>query len=79
MDEFEINMRKLRYRLKRQGMLELDVWLAKLEPALESHHKNLDVALARLVDCEPEKLLEMMQGVQPVPEVLRPWLVTRES
>lgn len=70
----EMNIRKLRYRLKRQGMLELDVWLSKLEPALEKHDEELGIALAQLVDCEPEEFLTMMQGHQPVPEALRPWL-----
>jgi len=74
MDEVEINIRKLRYRLKRQGMLELDTWLSRLEPALEGGDAELNIALAQFVDYEPEKLLAMMQDNQPVPELLRPWL-----
>jgi len=74
MREIDVNIRKLHYRLKRQGMLELDTWLSRLEPALEKHDEELGIALTQLVDCEPEELLAMMQGSQPVPEVLRAWL-----
>lgn len=74
MDVVEVNVRKLRYRLKRQGMLELDTWLSRLEPALESHDVEVNAALAQLMQCEPVELLAMMQGNQPVPELLRPWL-----
>jgi len=74
MDEVEVNIRRLRYRLKRQGMLELDTWLSRLEPALESGGTALNTALVQFMEYEPTELLAMMQGNQPVPELLRPWL-----
>ncbi len=74
MDKIELNIRKLRYRLKRQGMLELDTWLSRLEPTLEKHDEELSFAMVKLMNCEPTELLAMMQGNQPVPELLRPWL-----
>ncbi len=69
-----MNIRKLRYRLKRQGMLELDTWLSHLEPVLAHDNKALNSALAQLMDCEPDQLLAMMQGRSSIPEALRPWL-----
>ena len=74
MDEVEVNIRKLRYRLKRQGMLELDTWLSRLEPALGNHDEEFSHVLNRLLNCEPDELLAMMQGRCSVPEALRPWL-----
>jgi len=74
MGEIDVNIRRLRYRLKRQGMLELDAWLSRLAPALEKHDETLNAAMIKLMNCEPVELLAMMQGSQPVPEVLRPWL-----
>jgi len=74
MDEMDVNIRKLRYRFKRQGMLELDTWLSRLEPALESGDVELNIVLMQFMQCEPVELLAMMQGNQPVPELLRPWL-----
>jgi len=73
-NETEINIRKLRYRLKRQGMLELDTWLSRLEPALEYRDEDLNIALTQFMRCEPTELLAMMQGRHPVPEALHPWL-----
>ncbi len=72
-----MNTRKLRYRLKRQGMLELDTWLSRLEPALENPDEALGNALEQLLNCEPDELLAMMQGRCSVPEALRPWLVRK--
>ncbi len=74
MAESECEMRKLRYRIRRQGMLELDAWLSRLEPALENAKLDLCSALVRLLECEPPELLAMMRGDRPVPEPLRPWL-----
>jgi len=69
-----LNTRKLRYRLKRQGMLELDTWLSRLEPALEIHDQELSTELMQFMRYEPVELLAMMQGNRPVPELLRSWL-----
>lgn len=74
MDDVEANIRKLRYRLKRQGMLELDTWLSHLEPVLESHDGELGRALGQLLNHEPDELMAMMRGRRSVPETLRPWL-----
>jgi len=74
MNRVDINIRKLRYRLKRQGMLELDTWLSHLEPALESYDEELNNALEQLMDSGQDDLLAMMQGRCSIPEVLRPWL-----
>lgn len=67
-------MRRLRYRLKRQGMLELDAWLSQLEPALTTADGEFLAALEALLACEPHELAAMMRGVRPLPEPLRPWL-----
>ena len=75
MDDVEVNIRKLRYRLRRQGMLELDTWLSHLEPVLENYNEELNSALEQLMNCEPDQLLAMMQGRSSIPEALRPWLV----
>ncbi len=74
MDEVEVNIRKLRYRLKRQGMLELDTWLSCLEPVLKNNNEAFSHALNRLMDSESDDLLAMMRGHCSIPEALRPWL-----
>lgn len=72
----ELLVRRLRYRLKCQGMLELDEWLAPLKSALELELNNPKVmtAIERLVSCEAPELLAMQSGTQPIPEELKPWL-----
>jgi len=71
------NVRRLRYRLNRQGMLELDAWLAPLEKALESgDHETVELVEAIVATDTPE-LIAMMQREIPVPEKLRPWLEYR--
>ncbi len=77
MDDTEVNIRKLRYRLKRQGMLELDTWLSCLEPVLGNHDEEFSSALDGLLNCEQDELLAMMQGRCSVPEALRPWLARK--
>ncbi|MDQ6997191.1 MAG: succinate dehydrogenase assembly factor 2 [Mariprofundus sp.] len=69
----EIAIRRLRYRLNRQGMLELDAWLSPLLYA------NFDVdgvmdAINLLLQCEPPELQAMMHGEKDVPECLKIWL-----
>ncbi len=74
MDDVEVNIRKLRYRLKRQGMLELDVWLSRLEPALKTGDPAVGRAVMRMMECEIPELVAMMHGERPVPGILHPWL-----
>ena len=51
MDDVEANIRKLRYRLKRQGVLELDTWLSHLEPVVENHDEILFRSIASTLAC----------------------------
>lgn len=69
-----VTVRKLRFRLKRQGMAELDLWLSLLEPALECGDEAVRASVEMLLDCEPPMLLAMMHGEEDVPQPLRPWL-----
>ncbi|PIW51374.1 MAG: succinate dehydrogenase assembly factor 2 [Zetaproteobacteria bacterium CG12_big_fil_rev_8_21_14_0_65_54_13] len=73
MQESELAIRRLRYRLNRQGMLELDAWLAGLLDADMDRAGVVD-AIESLLACEPPDLQAMMHGESPLPEVLRPWL-----
>jgi len=73
MQESELAIRRLRYRLNRQGMLELDAWLAGLMQA-DFNRVEVISAIELLLDCEPPDLQAMMHGELPLPEVLRPWL-----
>jgi len=73
-DDVEVNIRKLRYRLKRQGMLELDVWLSRLEPALKAGGPTVAHAIMRMMECEIPELVAMMHGERSVPSELRSWL-----
>ncbi len=74
MTELAIDVRRLRYRLKRQGMLELDAWLSGLDEALLSNDVNAISAMNDLLLCEAPVLLEMMHGDVPMPNVLRAYL-----
>jgi len=74
MTELAIDVRRLRYRLKRQGMLELDAWLSGLDEALLSNDVNAISAMNDLLLCEVPVLLEMMHGDVPMPNVLRAYL-----
>jgi len=71
--ESEVAMRRLRYRLNRQGMLELDAWLSPLLQADFSGDGMMD-AMNVLMQCEPPELQAMMQGEKNVPECLKTWL-----
>jgi len=64
-------VRLLRYRLGRQGMLEIDEWLAPLEPLLESADGEMLTAIAGLLELETAELLDMMHGRRPLPRRLR--------
>ncbi len=63
----------MRYRLNRQGMLELDAWLS---PLLEAKVDDVQVvsAIERILNCEPPELQRMMAGEVNIPEVLKEWL-----
>jgi len=73
MDDIELQMRRMRYRLNRQGMLELDAWLA---PLLQADFRNPDMAAAiqSLLECEAPDLQSMMHGDLPLPHGLESWL-----
>jgi len=68
------SLRRMHYRLKRQGMLELDAWLAPLEEAVALNDPDILVAVDALLAEEAPVLLAMMHGDEPLPEILRPWL-----
>jgi len=67
-------LRRLCYRLKRQGMAELDAWLSGLEEPLRQGDNELATAVETLLELEPPELVAMMRGERPLPELLRPWL-----
>ncbi len=71
MDEFTI--RRLRYRLRRQGMLELDAWLAPLADA-DLSDPVLARAVEQLLRRPPPELLAVMRREAELPAILRPWL-----
>jgi len=73
MDETELAIRRFRYRLNRQGMLELDAWLAGLMRA-DFSRADVMAAVESLLECEPPQLQAMMHGDVAIPEVLSPWL-----
>ncbi|MDX8403612.1 MAG: succinate dehydrogenase assembly factor 2 [Mariprofundaceae bacterium] len=70
----ESDIRRLRYRLNRQGMLELDAWLTPLEKALTAGNDELLAQVEVIIATDTPELLAMMHGEIPVPESLRPWL-----
>lgn len=73
----EVDVRRLRYRMRRQGMLELDEWLTPLEKALESSLQEGDgeiiSQIEAMVAADTPELLAMMHGDIPLPEGVRPW------
>ncbi|GAV20574.1 hypothetical protein MMIC_P1543 [Mariprofundus micogutta] len=74
MNESEIHIRRLRYRLNRQGMLELDAWLAPLLAA-DFNQPEIVEAIEILLQCEAPELQAMMSGETALPEVLEKWLL----
>jgi len=72
--DVDLEVRRLRYRLQRQGMLELDAWLSHLEGALALSDEAVMMAISRLLACEPPDLQAMMHGDKPLPQLLEPWL-----
>jgi len=73
MNECELAIRRLRYRLNRQGMLELDAWLSGLLQA-DFSDATVVAELEAMLACEPTEIQAMMSGKLPVPESLRRWL-----
>jgi len=74
MSDMALDVRCLRYRLKRQGMLELDAWLSRLDTPVLLENKDVLMAVSQLLTCEPPELQAMMHGDQSLPEILEPWL-----
>ena len=70
----EDEIRRLRYRLNRQGMLELDEWMAPLEKALLSGDSEIVTQVEAMIAADTPDLLAMMHGEIPLPDCLRPWL-----
>jgi len=73
-DDTDVQLRKLCYRLRRQGMLELDAWLEPLVSQLPYGDAALVAAAKGLLAEEPPGLLAMMHGERPLPAALAPWL-----
>lgn len=71
--ENELAIRRLRYRLNRQGMLELDAWLGPLLQA-DFGDPSVLAAVEALLVCEPPELQRLMHGEAALPESLKPWL-----
>jgi len=68
------DLRKIRYRIRRLGMLELEAWLARLQPALAGGDAAFLKTTLQLLELETPILVRMMNGEQPVPAPLRVWL-----
>lgn len=73
MNRSELNIRRLRYRLNRQGMLELDAWLTPLQHA-DMQDTGVVSAIEWLLQCEAPELQMMMTGETEIPKVLEKWL-----
>ncbi|ATX79383.1 Succinate dehydrogenase flavin-adding protein, antitoxin component of the CptAB toxin-antitoxin module [Mariprofundus aestuarium] len=69
----EVNLRRMRYRLNRQGMLELDAWLSPLLDA-NTEDEKVASAIETLLQCEAPQLQSMMMGQCEIPEALEKWL-----
>lgn len=73
-ENITVQLRQLQYRLKRQGMLELDVWLLPLQEALATKDEQLLTSIKTLLNREVPELLAMQSGQQKIPKELQPWL-----
>jgi antitoxin CptB len=78
-DDVDARLRQLRYRLRRQGMLELDAWLEPLVEQLVHGDAALVEAAGELLAQEPPVLMAMMRGERPLPDILVPWLALRKT
>lgn len=74
-DDADVQLRQLCYRLRRQGMLELDAWLEPLVRQLPHGDAALVEAAKGLLAEQTPDLLAMMHGERPLPPALAPWLV----
>jgi len=72
-NEAEIAIRRMRYRLNRQGMLELDAWLSHLQEA-DLEVDGVVAAIDALIQLEAPELQAMMHGQMTIPACLKPWL-----
>jgi len=72
-DDLDMQIRRLNFRLKRQGMLEVEAWLA---PLLDVDLQDFRVrqAVEQLLRHELPEIQAMMTGDMHVPELLHPWL-----
>ncbi|MDX8412683.1 MAG: succinate dehydrogenase assembly factor 2 [Mariprofundales bacterium] len=66
-------LRRARFRLQRQGVLELDRWLIPLSAVLDDH-PDLLPTIESLLSQEPALLQQMMEGEVAIPEPLQRWL-----
>ncbi|MDX8391570.1 MAG: succinate dehydrogenase assembly factor 2 [Mariprofundaceae bacterium] len=73
-DSQAVDLRKIHYRIRRLGMLELEAWLDRLQPALADGDAVIFKATLQLLELETPILVRMMNGEQPVPAPLRAWL-----
>ena len=70
-----VQIRRLCYRLRRQGMLELDAWLEPLVRRLAAgDDPALAAAASRLLAQDTPELLALMHGERELPAALTPWL-----
>ncbi len=67
-------IRRLQYRLQRQGMLELDAWLTPLLTAVATKDSAVLAATKKLLTYEVPDLLAMQAGSLAIPKALEPWL-----
>lgn len=67
-------IRRLQYRLRRQGMLELDAWLAPLTMAINTKKPDVLTAINEILTYEVPDLLAMQAGDLAIPEALKSWL-----
>jgi len=72
--DLELNIRRLRHRLKCLGMAELDVWVAGLDDALQTRDVEVVEAIDQLLQRESPELLYMMDHQDEIPDILRVWL-----
>lgn len=70
----DVLRRKLQYRLNRQGMLELDIWLTPLLTALKNNDERVLKAAVLLLNYELPVLLDMLSGKIDIPKELQAWL-----